>query len=106
VALAVTLAVEVPVLVAFARLARWASWPRALAAAVGVNVLTQPLLYAVSTRFTSSWQLTGAEVVVAAVETAVLALWWRVRGRESTTTLALAAIAANATSTVLGLLLP
>jgi len=44
VALAVTLAVEVPVLVAFARLARWASWPRALAAAVGVNVLTQPLL--------------------------------------------------------------
>ena len=106
VALALTVAVEVPVLAVFARLAGWASWRCVLAAALGVNVLTQPLLYALSTRFTSPWQLACAEVVVAAVETALLAWWWRVRGREDTTTLALAVIAANATSTALGLLVP
>ena len=106
VALALTIAVETPVLVAFALLAGWSSWGRAVAAAVGVNVLTQPLLYAVSTRFTSSLQLVAAELVVAAVEAALLTWWWRLRGREDVTTLALAAVAANALSTAAGLLVP
>lgn len=101
-----TIAVETPVLVGFARLAGWAAWGRAAAAAVGVNVLTQPVLYAVSTHFSSSAQLVGAEVVVVVVETALLAWWWRVRGREETTTLALAVVAANALSTAAGLLVP
>ena len=106
VALALTIAVETPVLVAFARLSGWWSWGRAVAAAVGVNVLTQPLLYAVSTRFTSSLQLVAAELVVVAVEAALLAWWWRLRDREDLTTLALAAVAANALSTAAGLLVP
>lgn len=101
-----TIAVETPVLVGFARHAEWAAWGRAVAAAVGVNVLTQPLLHAVSTRFSSSAQLVAAEVVVVVVETALLTRWWRVRGREETTTLALAVVAANALSTAAGLLVP
>jgi hypothetical protein len=106
VAFALTVVVEAPLLVAFARLAGWSSWRRAVAAAVGVNVLTQPLLYAVSTRFTSPLQLVAAEVVVVVVEAAVLVWWWRVRGREGVTTLALAVVAANALSTAAGLLVP
>lgn len=101
-----TIAVEMPVLVGFARLAGWASWGRGVASAVGVNVLTQPVLYAVSTRFSSPTQLLAAEVVVVVVETALLAWWWRVRGREGRSTLALAVVAANALSTVAGLLVP
>ena len=103
-ALVLTLAVEVPVLVAFARAAGWAGWGRALVGAVGVNVVTHPVLYAVSTGFGSPWQLAGAEVVVTVVETALLCWWWRVRGREDAVTLALAVVAANAASTALGLL--
>jgi len=103
-ALAVTLAVEVPVLVVFARSAGWAGWGRALVGAVGVNLVTHPVLYAVSTGFGSPWQLVGSEVVVAAVETAILVAWWRVRAREDAVTLALAVVAANAASTALGLL--
>ena len=103
-ALALTLAVEVPVLVAFARAAGWAGWRRAVVGAVGVNVVTHPVLYAVSTGLGSPWQLVGSEVVVAAVETAILMAWWRVRAREDAVTLALAVVAANAASTALGLL--
>ena len=103
-ALVLTLAVEVPVLVAFARAAGWAGWGRALVGAVGVNVVTHPVLYAVSTGFASPWQLAAAEVVVAVAEVALLVWWWRVRGREDALTLALAVVAANAASTALGLL--
>lgn len=103
-ALALTLVVEVPVLVAFARAAGWAGWGRALVGAVGVNVVTHPVLYAVSTGFRSPWQLVGAEVGVAAVETALLVAGWRLRAREDAVTVALAVVAANAASTALGLL--
>ncbi len=105
-ALALTVAVEAPVLVAFARRAGWSAPVRAVAGAVVVNLLTQPILYAVSTGFTSWVQLVGAEVIVVAVETVLLAGWWRVRGREDVTTLALAVVAANALSTAAGLLVP
>ena len=103
-ALALTLAVEVPVLVAFARAAGWAGWGRALVGAVGVNVVSHPVLYAASTGFRSPWQLVGAEVAVAAVETALLVAGWRVRAREDAMTVALAVVAANAASTAIGLL--
>ena len=103
-ALALTLAVEVPVLVAFARAAGWAGWGRALVGAVGVNVVTHPVLHAVSTGFGSPWQLVGTEVAVAAVETALLVAGWRVRPREDAMTVALAVVAANAASTAIGLL--
>ena len=76
------------------------------ALALSVDVLTQPLLYAVSARFTSSAQLVAAEVAVVAVETTLLSWWWRVRAREGVTTLALAVVAANALSTAAGLLVP
>ncbi|MFM6848092.1 MAG: hypothetical protein ACKOVB_03190 [Terrabacter sp.] len=105
-ALALTVAVEAPVLVAFARLAGWSTPVRAVAGAVVVNVLTQPLLYAVSRGFTSAVQLVAAEVVGVGVETMLLGWWWRVRGREDVTTLALAVVAANALSTAAGLLVP
>jgi hypothetical protein len=104
VALALTLVVEVPVVVAFAWLARWVGKRRAVAGAVGVNAVTHPVLYAVSAGFGSPWQLVGAETVVVAVETLLLVWWWHVRGREDTVTLALAVVAANAASTALGLL--
>jgi hypothetical protein len=103
-ALALTLAVEVPVLVAFALGAGWTGWGRALVGAVGVNVVTHPGLYAVSTGFGSPWQLLGAELAVAAVETALLVAGWRVRARQDAVTVALAVVAANAASTALGLL--
>lgn len=104
VAVLLTLGVEVPVVVAFGLLAGWVGPRRAVAGAVGVNVVTHPVLYAVSTGFGSPWQLVGAEAVVVAVETLLLVWWWQVRGREDTVTLALAVVAANATSTALGLL--
>jgi len=53
-ALALTLLVEVPVLVAFARAAGWAGWGRVVSSAVGVNVVTQPVLHAVSARAAST----------------------------------------------------
>lgn len=104
VALALTLAVEVPLVVTLALLAEWTTFSRAAAGAVGVNVVTHPVLYAVSTGFGSPWQLVAAEAVVVIVETVLLVWWWRVGGREDTVTLALTVIAANAASTALGLL--
>jgi hypothetical protein len=103
-ALALTLGVEVPMVAASARLARWVGPPGAVAGAVGVNVVTHPVLYAVSTGFRSPWQLVMAEAVVVAVETVLLVWWWHVKAREDTVTLALAVVAANAASTALGLL--
>ena len=103
-ALALTLVVEVPVVVTVVRLAGWASFGRAVAGAAGANLGTHPLLYAVSTGFESPWQLVAAEAVVVGVETVLLGWWWRVRGREDALTLALTLVAANAASTALGLL--
>jgi hypothetical protein len=104
VALALTLAVEVPLVATVTRLAAWTTSGRAVAGAVGANLVTHPVLYAVSTGFASPWQLVAAETVVVGVETVLLLWWWRVRGREDATTLALTVVAANAASTALGLL--
>jgi hypothetical protein len=85
--------------------ARWVGAGRALAGAIGVNVVTHPVLYAAGLGFTSAWQLALAELLVALVEAALLLWWWRLaRVRAAVGTVVWLAVAANATSTALGVL--
>ena len=103
-ALLLTLVVEVPALLLLARLfAARVSVPLALAGAVGVNLLTHPILYAASAGFSSWPQLLGAEALVALVEGLGLAWVWRVPLRESWPLVG--AFAVNALSTLAGLAL-
>ena len=100
-ALLLTLVVEVPALLLLARLFARVSVPLALAGAVGVNLLTHPILYAASAGFSSSPQLLAAEALVALVEGLALAWVWRVPLRESWPLVG--AFAINALSTLVGL---
>ena len=100
-ALLLTLVVEVPALLLLARLFARVSVPLALAGAVGVNLLTHPILYAASAGFSSWPQLLGAEALVALVEGLALAWVWRVPLRESWPLVG--AFAINALSTLVGL---
>ena len=102
-ALLLTLVVEVPALLLLARLFARVSVPLALAGAVGVNLLTHPILYAASAGFSSSPQLLAAEALVALVEGLALAWVWRVPLRESWPLVG--AFAINALSTLAGLAL-
>ena len=102
-ALLLTLVVEVPALLLLARLFVRVSVPLALAGAVGVNLLTHPILYAASAGFSSWPQLLGAEALVALVEGLALAWVWRVPLRESWPLVG--AFAVNALSTLAGLAL-
>ena len=102
-ALLLTLVVEVPALLLLARLFARVSVPLALAGAVGVNLLTHPILYAASAGFSSSPQLLAAEALVAFVEGLALAWVWRVPLRESWPLVG--AFAVNALSTLAGLAL-
>ena len=102
-ALLLTLVVEVPALLLLARLFARVSVPLALAGAVGVNLLTHPILYAASAGFSSSPQLLAAEALVALVEGLALAWVWRVPLRESWPLVG--AFAVNALSTLAGLAL-
>gem|GEM_PF-3096501 len=102
-ALLLTLVVEVPALLLLARLFARVSVPLALAGAVGVNLLTHPILYAASAGFSSWPQLLGAEALVALVEGLGLAWVWRVPLRESWPLVG--AFAVNALSTLAGLAL-
>ena len=102
-ALLLTLVVEVPALLLLARLFARVSMPLALAGAVGVNLLTHPILYAASAGFSSSPQLLAAEALVALVEGLALAWVWRVPLRESWPLVG--AFAVNALSTLAGLAL-
>ena len=102
-ALLLTLVVEVPALLLLARLFARVSVPLALAGAVGVNLLTHPILYAASAGFSSWPQLLGAEALVAFVEGLALAWVWRVPLRESWPLVG--AFAVNALSTLAGLAL-
>jgi hypothetical protein len=111
-ALALTLAVELPVYLAVLVGARLASWARALVAGVGVNLVTHPALWwglrpAVA-RPAYPWIVVLAEVAVCAAEWALL-VWWLPapppgRRRADRTLLAAASVAANAASTLVGLL--
>ena len=100
-ALLLTLVVEVPALLLLARLFARVSVPLALAGAVGVNLLTHPILYAASAGFSSSPQLLAAEALVALVEGLALAWVWRVPLRESWPLVG--AFAINALSALVGL---
>ena len=100
-ALLLTLVVEVPALLLLARLFARVSVPLALAGAVGVNLLTHPILYAASAGFSSWPQLLAAEALVALVEGLALAWVWRVPLRESWPLVG--AFAINALSTLVGL---
>jgi len=102
-ALLLTLVVEVPALLLLARLFARVSVPLALAGAVGVNLLTHPILYAASAGFSSWPQLLAAEALVALVEGLALAWVWRVPLRESWPLVG--AFAVNALSTLAGLAL-
>ena len=102
-ALLLTLVVEVPALLLLARLFARVSVPLALAGAVGVNLLTHPILYAASAGFSSWPQLLGAAALVALVEGLGLAWVWRVPLRESWPLVG--AFAVNALSTLAGLAL-
>lgn len=102
-ALLLTLVVEVPALLLLARLFARVSVPLALAGAVGVNLLTHPILYAASAGFSSWPQLLAAEALVAFVEGLALAWVWRVPLRESWPLVG--AFAVNALSTLAGLAL-
>ncbi len=111
-ALALTLGVELPVYAAVLAGARVASWRRALVAGVGVNLLTHPLLWwglrPVAARAAYPWIVAVAEVAVCAAEWGLL-VWWLPapptgRTRADLTLLAGASVAANAASTLVGLL--
>ena len=102
-ALLLTLVVEVPALLLLARLFARVSVPLALAGAVGVNLLTHPILYAASAGFSSWPQLLAAEALVALVEGLALAWVWRVPLRESWPLVG--AFAVNALSALAGLAL-
>ncbi|MDI1461303.1 hypothetical protein QEZ54_10020 [Catellatospora sp. KI3] len=101
-ALALTLAVEVP-LYAVALRAGWrVPWPRAATVAVAVNLVTHPVLWSVlwQVRGAGSYPvlLAAAEVAVCAAEAALLAWWLRRPDR----LLAVLAVGVNAVSVLAG----
>ncbi|MFC7241394.1 hypothetical protein ACFQO7_02760 [Catellatospora aurea] len=103
-ALALTLAVEIPVYVAALRWGWAVSWRRAALCALGVNLATHPLLWWLLAPWTglSAYPLVVvfAEAVVCGAEAMLLAWWLRRRDR----LLAVLAIAANAASVLAGLI--
>lgn len=98
VAAGLTLVIELPVYLACAIGLEWAGWSRAVAGAVGVNLVTHPLLYTV-TLHRGPLILGVAEVVATAVEGALLAWWWRAR---QVGTVLVVAFVANGLSLVVG----
>jgi hypothetical protein len=103
VALALTLAVEVPAYVVVARLLTPVSSRRAVISAIAVNLLTHPVGYAASSVLTSTAGLLGAEVAVTGVEALALAWAWRCPARSAAVWAA--AVLANSLSTAAGLVL-
>jgi hypothetical protein len=103
-ALALTVAVEVPVYVAAVTSASAARFRRTAAAAVMVNLVTHPLLWWFLSRVPAHgywvW-FAVAEGVVCLVEGALLAWWLRLRGPVPYA----ASVAANAASVIAGMLL-
>ena len=101
-ALALTLAIEVPVLGGSAVRWRWATWRPAVLGAVAVNLFTHPFAYAVAVS-TNTWVgWAGVEIAAVVLEWAVLRRWWQ---PEHTVDLALVVLASNLASASAGLLL-
>jgi hypothetical protein len=110
-AFGLTLAVEVPIYVTVLVVAVGVGWARAVLVAVAVNVVTHPLvwwtLHSLTGRSAYPEIFIGVEISVCVVEWALLLAWVRrpERGRTDIALLALASVAANAASTLAGLLL-
>lgn len=110
-AFAVTLLVEVPVYLAALTLAAGVRWRRAVLMAIGVNVVTHPLLWWTLRPLTASpaypYLFLGAELTACLVEWALLVAWTRRPGRTpgDLAVLAAASVTANAASVLAGLLL-
>jgi hypothetical protein len=100
-ALGLTLLVEVPVYLVLAARFACLSRPLALAGAVGVNLLTHPIVYAVALAWPHPVVWVLAELGAVAVEALGLAWAWRVP--RPSAWLWLGAVAANALSTAVGL---
>ncbi|MEW1864971.1 hypothetical protein OG896_32010 [Streptomyces sp. NBC_00669] len=103
-ALALTMAVEVPVYVAAITTASPARYGRTAAVAVMVNLVTHPVLWWFLSRVPAGgyWPaFTVAEGVVCLVEGALAAWWLRLRGPVPYA----ASVAANAASVIAGMLL-
>lgn len=101
-ALALTCVVEVPWYLGCFRALGWRlGLRRALVLAIGVNLITHPVLYLVALGLESLAALALAELVVVSVE--ALIIWLVVRREPIWTTLA--ALGANALSLVLGLMI-
>ncbi|SEG57963.1 hypothetical protein SAMN05216223_106377 [Actinacidiphila yanglinensis] len=104
-ALALTVAVEVPVYAVTVISASPARFRRTAVAAVMVNLVTHPLLWWFLSRVPSHdyWPAFAvAESVVCLVEGALMAWWLRLRGPVPYA----ASVAANAASVIAGMLLP
>ncbi|WP_155368497.1 hypothetical protein [Catellatospora vulcania] len=103
-ALALTLAVEIPVYAAALRWGWSAPWRRAVLCALGVNLVTHPVLWWLLAPRTAlaayPLLMVVAEVVVCGAEAALL-VWW-LRRRDPL--LAVLAVAANAASVLAGLI--
>ncbi len=102
-ALAVTLLVEVPVYVMALRAGGAASGWRAFAAALGVNLVTHPLVWLVVSGAGSAYwaSFAAAEVLAWLIESAILLVWLR----RDPVLIGLVALVANAGSCLTGLLL-
>ncbi|HKD96343.1 MAG TPA: hypothetical protein VKB69_01960 [Micromonosporaceae bacterium] len=109
-AFALTLAVEVPVYVVALTALVGTGWARATVIAVGVNVVTHPALWwglrPLAARPAYPALLAAAELVVCVVEWALLVVLTRRPGRTRAdlALLGAVAVAANAASTLAGLL--
>lgn len=97
-ALALTLAVEVPVYMVALRWAWLLSWRRALAMAVGVNLVTHPLVWLILTHHTGTAAFTVVEVGAWLVESALIFLLVR----RDAALICLVALVANLASVLLG----
>jgi hypothetical protein len=103
-ALGLTLAVEVPLYTAVLIWGWRVRWQRALATAVGVNLVTHPplwwLLVPLTVRPSYPWIMVVAEAVVALAEWLLLAAW--VRRRDPL--LLVLSVGVNAASVLAGLI--
>lgn len=103
-AFVLTLAIEMPIVLASLRLARIigrpVSWRRAVAVVLGVNLLTHPVLWWIAP---DGWALVVAEITIALVEGVLL--WWGCRREWSLSFYLVLAGVANGCSFLAGLLL-